>query len=55
MALIEKYKKIGCKCMISNDYDYIICEINDFMKDVRIKCDHTLKQYIFINYIKSTI
>lgn len=39
-VMMEKYYDKGYKCMISNNYDNIICEINDFMNSVRIKCDH---------------
>lgn len=36
--LLESYEDGGYKCLISNDYDMIIKEINDYMRDVRMKC-----------------
>ena len=39
ILVILNCKKIGYKCMISNDYDDIIREFINFMEDVRIKCD----------------
>ena len=36
--LLEKYSENGFKILVSNDYDLILQEINNYMKDVRIKC-----------------
>jgi|SRR6056300_1645627 len=36
--LLEKYFENGFKILVSNDYDLILQEINNYMKDVRIKC-----------------
>ena len=38
--LLEKYKNNGYKTIISNDYDLIIIEINDYFLYVRIKCPY---------------
>ena len=35
-----KYKQNGFNTLISNDYNSIICEIIEYMSNVRIKCQH---------------
>jgi prophage antirepressor-like protein len=35
-----KYKQNGFKTLISNDYNYIICEIIEYMSNIRLKCQH---------------
>ena len=43
--LIEKYKDNSYKCIISNDYNLITKEINDYMYDVRIKCKYCKRKF----------
>lgn len=44
--LLESYEESGYKCLISNDYDLIINEINDYMRDVRIQCRYCNRAFI---------
>ena len=44
--LIERYEDNGHKCILSNDYDVIIKEINDYMHDVRIKWKYCTRKFI---------
>ena len=44
--LIDRYEDNGCKCVVSNDYDLIIKEINDYMHDIRIKCKYYERKFI---------
>ena len=36
--LLRRYEDNGYKCLISNDYDLIVIEINKYMRDVRVIC-----------------
>ena len=33
---LEVYESNGDKCILSNNYDFIITQIHDYMKDIRI-------------------
>lgn len=37
---LKKYRLNNYKTLLSNDYDNIICNIIEYMRDVRIKCEH---------------
>ena len=43
--LIERYEDNGYKCIVSNDYDLIIKEINDYMYDIYIKCKYRERKF----------
>ena len=43
--LLERYSENGYKILISNDYDLILQEINQYMKDVRIKCPYCCRGF----------
>lgn len=38
--MLQTYELNNFKCLVSNDYDDIIIQINDYFKDTRIKCPH---------------
>ena len=38
--LIEHYEENGYKCIVSNDYDLIIKEWNDYMHESCIRCKY---------------
>jgi len=38
--MLEKFKRQNYKCLLSNNYDFIIKEIIEYFRDVRIKCDY---------------
>ena len=42
--ILNKYEENAFKCLVSNDYDLIIKEINDYMIDVRIKCNYCFQK-----------
>ena len=44
--LIERYEDNGHKCILSNDYDVIIKEINDYMHDVGIIWKYCKRKFI---------
>ena len=43
--LIKRYEGNGNKCIVLNDYDLIIKEINDYMHNVRIKCKYCRRKF----------
>ena len=45
-TLLEQYRDNGYKTLVSNDYDVIIREINDYLKNVRIKCKYCKRRHI---------
>ena len=45
-TLLEQYEDNGYKRLVSKDYDVIIREINDYLKDVRIKCKYCNRKFI---------
>ena len=47
--LLEQYKENGYNCIISNDYDLIIKTINDYMYDIRIKCEYCKRNFVSHN------
>ena len=36
--MLQKYQNNGFKTIVSNDYDYIIEQLIEYFRDVRIKC-----------------
>jgi prophage antirepressor-like protein len=51
--LLQEYEDNGYKCLISNDYDYIIKEINNYMYDVRVKCKYCKRKFISRKTLKN--
>ena len=47
--LIDRYEENGYKCIVSNDYDLIIKELNDYMHDIRIRCKYCRRKFISKN------
>ena len=54
-TLLEQYRDNGYKTLVSNDYDVIIREINDYLKSVRIKCKYCKKKTYIKKHIKKKI
>ena len=50
--LIELYEENGYKSIVSNDYDLITKELNDYMRDIRIKCKYCRRKFISKKTIK---
>ena len=44
--LIERYEENGYKYIVSNDYDQITKELNDYMHDNRIRCKYCRRKFI---------
>ena len=44
--LIERYEENGCKCIVSNDYDLITKELDDYMDDILIRCKYCRRKFI---------
>ena len=44
--LIDRYEDNGYKCIVSNDYDLIVKEINGYMHDIGIKCTYCKRKFI---------
>ena len=47
------YQNNGYKTLISNDYGYIIEQLIEYFRDVRIKCLHCSRKFISSQSIKS--
>ena len=43
--LLEKYKENGFKCIVSNDYDFIIRELNSYCEDIRVLCKYCRNKF----------
>ena len=44
--MMQQYQKNGFKTLISNDYDRIIEEIIEYLKDVRIRCNFCTRKFV---------
>ena len=53
--MLRKYQNNGFKTLYSNDYDYIIEQLIEYFRDVRIKCSYCSRKYISSLSIKNHI
>ena len=53
--MLRQYQNNGFKTLVSNDYDYIIEQIIEYFKDVRIKCSYCPRKFISYESIKKHI
>ena len=44
--MLRQYQNNGFKTLVSNDYDYIIEQLIEYFRDVRIKCSYCSRKYI---------
>ena len=44
--MLRQYQNNGFKTLVSNDYDYIIEQIIEYFRDVRIKCSYCPRRFI---------
>ena len=55
--MLQQYQSNGFKTHVSNDYDYIIEQLIEYFRDVRIMCSHCPRRFIspqsLINHVKS--
>ena len=53
--MLRQYQNNGCKTLVSNDYDYIIEQLIEYFRDVRIKCSYCSRNIISSLSIKNHI
>ena len=53
--MLQQYQNNGFKTLISNDYDYIIEQLIEYIRDVRIKCSYCPRRFISSQSIKNHI
>ena len=53
--MLQQYQNNGFKTLVSNDYDYIIEQLIEYFRDVRIKCSYSSRKYISSLSIKNHI
>ena len=53
--MLRQYQNNGFKTLVSNDYDYIIEQLIEFFRDVKIKCLYCSRKYISSLSIKNYI
>ena len=53
--MVRQYQNNGFKILVSNDYDYIIEQLTEYFRDVRIKCSYCSRKYISSLSIKNHI
>ena len=55
--MLRQYENNGFKTLVSNDYDYIIEQLIEYFRDVRINCSYCPRKFIsplsIKNHIKS--
>ena len=53
--ILRQYQSNGFKILVSNDYDYIIEQVIEYFRDVRIKCSHCLRRFISSQSLRNHI
>ena len=53
--MLRQYQNNGFKTLVSNNYDYIIEQLIEYFRDVRIKCSYCSRKYISSLSIKNHI
>ena len=53
--MLQLYENKGFKILVSNDYDYIIEQLIEYFRDVRIKCSYCPRKFISSWTIKNHI
>ena len=53
--MLRQYQNNGFKTLVSNDYDYIIEQLIEYFRDVRIKCPYCLRKFFSSLSIKNHI
>ena len=44
--MLQQYQNNGFKTLVSNDYDYIVEQLIEYFRDVRIKCSYCSRRFI---------
>ena len=53
--MLQQYQNNGFKTLVSNDYDYIIEQLIEYFRDIRIKCSYCVRKFISSLSIKNHI
>ena len=53
--ILRQYQSNGFKVLVSNDYDFIIEQIVEYFRDVRIKCLHCRRRFISFRSLSNHI
>ena len=53
--ILLQYQNNGFKTLVSNDYDYIIEQVIEYFRDVRIKCSYCLRRFISSQSLRNHI
>ena len=53
--MLQQYQNNGFKTLVSNDYDQIIEQINEYFRDVRILCSHCPRRFISFQSLRNHI
>ena len=53
--MLQRYQNNGFKTLVSNDYGYIIEQLIEYFRDVRIKCSYCASKFISSLSIKNHI
>ena len=53
--MLQQYQNNGFKTLVSNDYDYIIEQIIDYFRDVRIMCSYCPRRFVSSQSLKTIL
>ena len=53
--MLRQYQNNGFKTLVSNDYDYIIEQLIEYFRDVRVKCSYCQRKFISSLSIKTIL
>ena len=53
--MLRQYQSNGFKTLVSNDYDYIIKQLIEYFRDVRMMCSHCPRRFISPQSLRSHI
>ena len=53
--MLQQYQNNGFKTLVSNDYDYIIEQLIEYFRDVRIMCSYCPRRFIGSQSIKTIL
>ena len=53
--ILLQYQNNGFKTLVSNDYDHIIDQVNEYFRDVRIKCSYCPRRFISSQSLRNHI
>ena len=54
-VMLRQYQNNGVKTLVSNDYDYLIEQLTEYFRDVRILCSYCPRRFISSQSLKNHI